>query len=204
MNRGALRQGTCLITYKVSCFDRHDIWANECNGAISGNERHSVIFLTFRLIVFSERLMIYNCVSLPSHLNVSVVNLPVNYSTSILSTLAYEDYLTFTIKQNDIKKKIITQVVLSVLCRPYFLIPRGLSPLYRCSLTTMAEDIPFHEIPLMAHNWQKWKSTFLTGTCHKIYRIEAVGLKRSNCTLKITIFVNICNLGQFRENLIFC
>ena len=57
---------------------------------------------------------------------------------------------------------------------------------------------------LTAHNWQKWKSIFLTCPCHEIYRVEAVGLKNSNYTLKIKIFVNMWNLGQFRENLIFC
>ena len=31
---------------------------------------------------------------------------------------------------------------------------------------------------LAAHNWQKWKSTFLTCHCHKIFRVEAVGLKK--------------------------
>ena len=30
--------------------------------------------------------------------------------------------------------------------------------------------------PLMAHNWQKLKSRFLTCPCHKIYRVNAVGL----------------------------
>ena len=29
---------------------------------------------------------------------------------------------------------------------------------------------------LTAHNWQKWKRVFLTCSCHKIYRDEAVGL----------------------------
>ena len=43
---------------------------------------------------------------------------------------------------------------------------------------------------LMAHNWQKWKSTFLTCHCDEIDR-EAVGLKSSNYTLKIMIFVNM-------------
>ena len=56
---------------------------------------------------------------------------------------------------------------------------------------------------LTAHNWQKWESTFLTCPCHKICREEAVGLKSYNYTLKITIFVNMWNLGQFLENLIF-
>ena len=37
---------------------------------------------------------------------------------------------------------------------------------------------------LMAHNWQKWKSRFLSCPCHKIYREEAVGLKNLNHTLK--------------------
>ena len=41
---------------------------------------------------------------------------------------------------------------------------------------------------LTAHNWQIWKSTLLTCPCHKIDRVEAVGLKSSNYTLKITIF----------------
>ena len=57
---------------------------------------------------------------------------------------------------------------------------------------------------LTAHNWQKWKSTFLTCPCHKIYRVDAVGLKSSNYTLKITIFVKMHNLGQVCENFIIC
>ena len=36
------------------------------------------------------------------------------------------------------------------------------------------------------------------------YRVEAVGLKSSNYTLKIIIFVNMWNFGQFREKLVFC
>ena len=36
------------------------------------------------------------------------------------------------------------------------------------------------------------------------YRDEAVGLKSCKYTLKITIYVNMLNLGQLRENLIFC
>ena len=57
---------------------------------------------------------------------------------------------------------------------------------------------------LTAHNWQKWKRVFLTCPCHKIYRDEAVGLKSCKYTWKITIFVKMWNLGQYRENLIFC
>ena len=44
---------------------------------------------------------------------------------------------------------------------------------------------------LTAHNWQKWKSTFLTCPCHEICREEGlVGLTNSNYTLKkyVTIF----------------
>ena len=51
---------------------------------------------------------------------------------------------------------------------------------------------------LTAHNWQKWKSRFLTCPCHEIHGEQAVGLKSSNHTWKITIFVNMWNLGQFR------
>ena len=57
---------------------------------------------------------------------------------------------------------------------------------------------------LTAHNWQKWKSRFLVCSCHKIYRVEAVGLSIFNYTSKIMIFVTMWNLGQFIENLIFC
>ena len=44
---------------------------------------------------------------------------------------------------------------------------------------------------LMAHNWQKWKSTFLTCPCHKIYRVEAVGLKSSNYIRKLQFLWNV-------------
>ena len=57
---------------------------------------------------------------------------------------------------------------------------------------------------LTGGNWQKWKRVFLTCPCHKIYRDEAVGLKSVKNTWKITIFVKMWNLGQYRENLIFC
>ena len=40
-------------------------------------------------------------------------------------------------------------------------------------------------------------------SCHEIYRDEAVGLKSIKYTLKITIYVNMSNLGQFREKLKF-
>ena len=41
-------------------------------------------------------------------------------------------------------------------------------------------------------------STFITCPCHRIYRVEAVGLKSSNYSLKVTIFVNISFLfNQF-------
>ena len=55
---------------------------------------------------------------------------------------------------------------------------------------------------LTAHNWRKWKSTFLTCPCHEVYRVEAVGLKGYNHTeKKNTIFVKMWNLGQFWGNL---
>ena len=57
---------------------------------------------------------------------------------------------------------------------------------------------------LTGGNWQKWKRVFLTCPCHKIYRDEAVGLKSCKYTWKITKLVKMGNLGQYRENLIFC
>ena len=57
---------------------------------------------------------------------------------------------------------------------------------------------------LMAHNWQKWKSILLTCPWHKIYRVEAVGLKSSNYTLKNYVFVWICEIwGNFMKNWYF-
>ena len=56
---------------------------------------------------------------------------------------------------------------------------------------------------LTAHNWQKWKRVFLTYPCYKIYKDEAVGLKNYKYTWNITIYVNMWNLGEFLENLIF-
>ena len=60
-----------------------------------------------------------------------------------------------------------------------------------------------HSTPLNGSQLAKMKSTFLTCPCHKIYKDEAVGLKSYNYTFKITIFVNVWNLVQFLENLIF-
>ena len=57
---------------------------------------------------------------------------------------------------------------------------------------------------LTTYNWQKWKRVFLTCPCHEIDKDEAVGLKSCKYTLKIPIYVDMWNLGQFRENLIFC
>ena len=57
---------------------------------------------------------------------------------------------------------------------------------------------------LTGGNWQKWKRVFLSCPCHKSYMDEAVGLKSCKYTWKITKFVKMGNLGQYRENLIFC
>ena len=69
-------------------------------------------------------------------------------------------------------------------------------------------DVKFFKImlyfALTAHNWQKWKRVFLACPCHKIYRDEAVGVKSCKYTSKLTIFMKMSNLGQYRENLIFC
>ena len=40
---------------------------------------------------------------------------------------------------------------------------------------------------LTAHNFQKWKTTFLTCPSYKMYRVEVVGLKSSNYTFKKNI-----------------
>ena len=48
------------------------------------------------------------------------------------------------------------------------------------------------------------KSTFLTHPYCKIYTVEAICLFFPNYTWKIMIFVNMCSLRQFHENLILC
>ena len=48
---------------------------------------------------------------------------------------------------------------------------------------------------LMAHNWQKWKRAFLTCHCHKIYRDEAVGLKKMQIYLKNYDFCETVKFG---------
>ena len=57
---------------------------------------------------------------------------------------------------------------------------------------------------LTVHNRQNWTREFLSRSCHEFYRVEAVGLKNYNYTWKIMFFVNMWNLGQFLEKLIFC
>ena len=47
----------------------------------------------------------------------------------------------------------------------------------------------------MAHNWQNWKSRFLTSPCHNIYRVEAVGLSLFNCTFKNYDFCKYVEFG---------
>ena len=78
---------------------------------------------------------------------------------------------------------------------------------FHTRFTTNISNIPLillNNPTLTGGNWQKWKRVFLTCPCHEIYRDEAVGLKGCKNTWKITIFVKMWNLGQYRENLIFC
>ena len=34
--------------------------------------------------------------------------------------------------------------------------------------------------PLLAHYWQNGKRVYLSYYCHELYRVEAIGLKKSN------------------------
>ena len=40
----------------------------------------------------------------------------------------------------------------------------------------------------------------MTCPCHEVYRDEAVGLESCKYSLKIMIYVNMWNFGQFCEN----
>ena len=59
---------------------------------------------------------------------------------------------------------------------------------------------------LTAHNWQKWKSTFLTCHCHGIHREETVGLKVPIILLKNYDFCEYLKFGAIssHQKLIFC
>ena len=50
-------------------------------------------------------------------------------------------------------------------------------------------------LSLTAHNWQKWKRTFLTCPRHKISREEAVGVKSANYTFKLNNFCEYVKFG---------
>ena len=84
-----------------------------------------------------------------------------------------------------------------------FLVPLWIPPISTTWVTVLSWHIRQNAC-LTAHNWQKWKRVFLTCPCIEIYRDEAVGLKSCKYTWKITIYVNMWNLGQFLEKSIFC
>ena len=79
-------------------------------------------------------------------------------------------------------------------------------PFLSLAIAHLQQWLVISSVTLTDGNWQKWKRVglFLTCPCHEIYRDEAVGLKSCKNTWKITIFVKMWNLGQYRENLIFC
>ena len=91
----------------------------------------------------------------------------------------------------------------------YINILRGIVQFFRIQFNAFHDGNHSTELnfkfQLTAHNWQKWKRVFLTRHCYKIYSMdEAVGLKSCKYTWKITIFVKMWDLGQYREDLIFC
>ena len=81
----------------------------------------------------------------------------------------------------------------------------GLKGILNIALNSLQSDsFPTYMLLLLtAHNWQNWKRVFLTCPCHEICKDEAVGLKNCKYTWKIKIYMNMWNLGQFREILIF-
>ena len=78
-------------------------------------------------------------------------------------------------------------------------VPLAILPLGCTILSTRAKTVrgvgttPLGELGLTAHNWQKWKSIFLTCHWHKICRVEAVGLKR---LIKLKTY-NFCKYVKF-------
>ena len=53
----------------------------------------------------------------------------------------------------------------------------------------------------MAHDWQNWKSIVLRCHCHKVYRVEAIGLKSSKYTLTNGFVSTVCKISvNFMKN----
>ena len=50
-------------------------------------------------------------------------------------------------------------------------------------------------LALTAHNWLYWKRVFLTCPCHKIYKDEAVSLKKLQIYLKNYDFCETVKFG---------
>ena len=75
------------------------------------------------------------------------------------------------------RNEISVQKMITVICFTYVLIRIFRFELLIKQLLTKYLVIEYHYISLLtAHHWQKRKSRFLKCPCHKIYRIEAVGL----------------------------
>ena len=116
------------------------------------------------------------------------------FVTTLMTKFLNESRLTWPMPPWDVHSAV--QAVYSHSC---LLLPQYLMVI----ITKQNTQIFQHESFLTGGNWQKWKRVFLTCHCHKIYKDEAVGLKSCKNTWKITIFVKMWNLGQYRENLIF-
>ena len=93
--------------------------------------------------------------------------------------------IDYSVKLSLIDKTLYKKMALISLGNDFCLIPLGKCALWRrvtngCKKNSIIEifDIKSGSMPLTAHNWQKWKSTFLTCSCYKIYREEAVGQKK--------------------------
>ena len=81
------------------------------------------------------------------HIDACLRTVGQGYSTAFSQENLIDQYGVLTKKNLWWKKK--CRWFVSAVCLPDILIPHGLSTLYRCSLTTMAQDIPFLEIPLI-------------------------------------------------------
>ena len=63
--------------------------------------------------------------------------------------------------------------------------------------------LKLNDFKVRSHICQKSESRILIMTLPYFFRAGTVGLYVSNYTFKITIFVNVWNLGQFRDKCIF-
>ena len=155
----------------------HDVWQKSIKLSVVRNNE-----LKQTLVLSMKRSRIYT--TLVINANIANASPFSNFASKLIQkgkrTLFYTDHY---IKNQSMKQ--LTTSTASVVKK------------YR--VTRIERPCAHRTLLLAAHNWQKWRSRFLTCPCHTIYRVEAVDLKCSNYLSKLR-FLSICeNWGNFMK-----